>query len=174
MATTTQFTTANALGVNFTQVFTPGTTAYPYTADYPPIAVGTTVYGTDETAWVYCLASAAIAAYDVVLISAAYACADLTTTNATFGTQVGVAPVAIASGSYGWIQRLGKCTGGIFVKDACAPNVSLTTTASTGVIDDISTTGKTVTGIIVTATNNAGSAAATAGTLNWPTIGATL
>lgn len=174
MTATTQFSTANQLGVNFNQVFTPSTDGYPYASDVPPVAAGTVVYGTDETAWMYVLASSAIALNDVVMITSSNTAAPLSTSTGAFGALVGVAAgVAIPSASYGWVQRLGKCVG-LNVLNAAAPNVQLATTSTAGALDDSTATAtKNINGIIITATNNAGSAASIAGTLNWPVVGTT-
>lgn len=174
MATTLDYSTGNILGINLQAVFTPGTTGYPYTPDYPPFLVGQEAEGTDGTYWVYVLASGAILQGDVVTLTAAGVAAGVTTTNAAFGNQVAVAQVAIADGSYGWVQRFGPATY-INVAGQCAPNVQLASTATEGALDDAVTTGlKNISGIIVTATNNlTTTVAAKAGTLNWPVVGTT-
>ncbi len=171
----TVYSTTPICGVNLQSVFTPGTTAYPYTPDYPPFAAGSIVRGTDESEFMYVLASAAIAVGDVVQItSSTSAATGVTTTNGAFGDLVGVAIVAIASGSYGWVQRAGYSTG-INVAGLCAPNVQLAATATAGALDDAVTTGlKNITGIIVTATNTlTTTVAAKAGVLNYPVVGTT-
>lgn len=167
----TSYSTSNMAGVNVNATFTPSTTttAYPY-ADNPPFAVGTQAVGTDGTQWVWVLASAALAQGDVVTISNAYAATGITTTNGLFGNLVGVAPVAVASASYGWMQTKGKVSL-LRVKASCLPNVQLATTATAGVIDDaITTGGKKIAGIIITATNTAATAAAKAGTTDFPLV----
>ncbi len=122
---------------------------------------GQETVGTDGSVWLYCLASAAIDVGDVLSItSATSAATPITTTNASFGNQVGVAIVAIASGSYGWVQRAGYCETGINVAYACAHHVQLATTAVDGYVDDAVTTGtKNISGLIITATNTAATAA---------------
>jgi hypothetical protein len=179
--TTYQFNTANTEGVNFSQTYT----AYAQTSvssatnspdnPGPPFQVGQTVKGTGDSDFVFVSASAAIAAGDACLISSTFTAAGITTATATYGSLVGVAVVAIASGAYGWLQRAGRVTPtGINVLDAAAPNVALATTTTAGLLDDITTTGKTITGAKITATNNAGSNATIAAMLNYPVVGATL
>lgn len=175
--TTTNFNTANTEGIDFNTTYT----AYDQTAAVtatnspdnpgPPVSVGTVVKGTGESEFIFVKASAAIAAGDVCQITTATAAATgITTTNALFGNLVGVAVVAIASGSYGWLQRAGKC-GGISVA-AAQPNVQLAATATAGRLDDVVTTGLVnITGIIITAT--AAATAVVAGTLNNPVVGTT-
>lgn len=171
--TTVNYNTANTLGINYNTATALNTTSAPDVPG-PPFAPGTTTKGTNDSDYVYVLASGSIGLGDVCLISTTYTAAGITTTLGTFGSLVGVAPVAIASGSYGWLQRAGTCDGGIKVATACAPYVQLATTTTAGTIDDATTTGtKNINGIIITATNNAGSAAATAGMLNYPVVAAT-
>jgi len=168
--TTTSYSTSNAAGINVTATFTPATstTPYPY-ADNPPFPAGTQATGTDGTQWVFSKASAAIALGDVVTLTNAYAATGITTTNGAFGNLIGVAPVAIASGSYGWIQTKGKVAS-LRVKASCLPNAQLATTATAGAIDDATTSGgKKLNGIIITATAGATSTVKS-GTLDSPLV----
>lgn len=179
--TTGNYNTANTEGINFNETWT----VYDQTAASsstnspdnpgPRVPVGTTVKGSNDSDYVCVKASAAIAAGDVVLISTTFTAAGVTTTNGTLGSLIGVAPVAIASGAYGFVQRAGNCDSGINVAGQCAPNVQLATTGTAGALDDAVTTGlKNITGIIVTATNTlTTTVAAKAGTLNYPVVGTT-
>lgn len=110
------FNTANTEGIDFNTTYTSYIQSNAVSATNspdnpgPPVSVGTTVKGTNDSDYVFVLASSAIALGDVVLISPAYAAASITTTTATAGkgSLVGVAAnVAIASGAYGWVQRAG-------------------------------------------------------------------
>lgn len=180
--TTANYNTANTEGVNFNTTYTPydQTAAISSTNDPsnpgPPFTLGTTVKGQNDSDYVFVKASSAIAVSDVVLISTTFNAASLTTTTGTFGSLVGVAAVAIASGAYGWVQRAGNCDSGINVAGLCLPNVQLATTATAGTLDDATTTGlKNVNGIIITASNTLTSTvAAKAGTLNYPVVGTTI
>jgi len=177
MSTTLSITTPTE-GVNFNATYT----AYDQTAAIsatnlpenpgPPFTVGTTVKGTGESEWIFVKASSAIAAGDACQITSLTAlAAPITTTNGLLGNMVGWAQVAIASGAYGWLQRAGACQN-ITVLASAAPNVLLYTTATGGAIDDATTTGvKLISGVIITATNGAATAAV-AGTLNFPVVGA--
>lgn len=175
--TTTLYVTTPSEGVNFNTTYT----AYDQTAAIsatnspdnpgPPFSVGTIMNGTGDSQFIFVKATAAIAAADVCLISKTNTAAGITTTNATYGALVGVAVVAIASGSYGWLQRSGQC-GGIKTAAAVVINVRLAATATAGAIDDVVTTGtKNITGIVVTTT--ATSAMSVAGILNYPIVGTT-
>lgn len=124
--------------------------------------------------YVYVKASSAIAAFDVVTYDETYTTtvAPVSTSNAARGDKIGVAPAAIASASYGWVQIYGPCT--MNVKASCAANVRLDTTATGGSPDDDGTTSSyQIGGLYLTAarTNTDGSAA---GILNYPEIGAIL
>ncbi len=180
--TTYQYNTANTEGVNFGETWT----VYDQTAASsstnspdnpgPRVTVGTTVKGSGDSDFVCVQASAAIAAGDTCLISSTFTAAGITTTTATsaFGQLVGVAVVAIASGAYGYLQRAGRVTPtGIRVLDAALPFAQLSTTATAGTLDDATTTLLVkISGLIITATNNAGSSATVAGMLNYPVVAA--
>ena len=124
--------------------------------------------------FVYVKASSAIAQYDVVTYDETFTTtvAPVSTSNDARGDLVGVAPVAIASGSYGWVQIYGPCT--MNVKASCAANVRLNTTATAGSLDDDGTAGAIqVEGIYLT-TARGGTDGSAAGILNYPVQGVTL
>lgn len=179
--TTPHINTANTEGIDFNATYT----AYDQTAAItstndpsipaPPFRVGTTVKGSADSDFVFVKASSAIALGDVCIISqtTAYNAAPMTTTTGTFGNLIGVAQVAIASGSYGWLQRAGSTTN-VNTVGGTGPAIALYTTATGGTIASATTTGtKLVSGIILVATNTAAATAAYAGVLNYPVVGAT-
>lgn len=179
--TTSQFNTANTEGINFGETWT----VYDQTAASsstnspdnpgPRVVPGTTVKGSGDSDFVCVSATAAIAAGDACLISSTFTAAGITSTNATLGSLVGFAVVAIASGAYGWLQRAGRVTPtGINVLTACLPNASLATTTTAGALDDITTTGKTISGTIITTTNTTAGLTSEPAMLNYPVVGATL
>jgi hypothetical protein len=125
--------------------------------------------------YVYVKASSAIAQYDVVTFDETYitTVAPVATSNAARDDKIGVAPVAIASGSYGWLQIYGPCT--LSVKSACAANAELTATTTGGTLDDATTASLVVIdGVVVTTANTASAVASAAGILNYPKVGRTL
>src|SRR5262245_7908595 len=102
--------------------------------------------------YVYVKATAAIAAGDVVTFDETHTTvvAAVSTANAARGDRIGVAIVAIASGSYGWLQIYGV-NSAVNVKASCAANVRLNTTATAGSPDDDGTaTTKQIQGIYLT------------------------
>ncbi|MDZ4374023.1 MAG: hypothetical protein U1C74_21720 [Phenylobacterium sp.] len=124
--------------------------------------------------YVYVKASSAIALYDVVTFDETYitTVAGVSTSNDARGDLIGVAPVAIASGSYGWVQIYGPCTMNVLA--SCAANVRINTTATAGFPDDDAGSGSIqLEGIYLTAARTASSGSA-AGILNMPIQGATL
>ena len=122
--------------------------------------------------WLFVQASAAIAQYDVVFSSSAYAATTLSTSNDARGNLVGVAAVAFASGDYGWVQVKGPTTMNVLA--SCAANVRLNTTATAGSLDDDGTVGSMqVQGIYLT-TARAASPGSAPGILNYPFVDATL
>lgn len=137
-------------------------------------APGNRVQDYNGKVYVYVKASSAIAQYDVVQYDETYTTtvAPVSTSNAKRGNKIGVAPVAIASGSYGWVQVYGPCT--MNVKASCAANVRLDTTATAGSPDDDGASGSIqLEGIYLTAARTASDGSA-AGILNFPIPGATL
>lgn len=138
-------------------------------------AVGDRAEDYNGNQYIYVKASSAIAQFDVVTFDETYntTVAPLSTSNDARGDKVGVAPAAIASGSYGWLQIYGPCS--FKVASACAANVELTTTGTGGVLDDATTASLIVVdGIYVTTVNTASAAASAAGILNYPQVGRTL
>jgi len=126
----------------------------------------------DGKDWVFVQASGAIAQYDVVFLSAAYAASSLSTSNDARGNLVAVAPIAFADTEYGWVQIKGPCT--MNVKASCAANARLDTTATAGSLDDDGTAGSMqVQGIYLT-TARGGTDGSAPGILNFPYIDATL
>lgn len=126
----------------------------------------------DGKEYLFVQASAAITQYDVVYITSAYAAADITTTAGLRGFLVGVAPVAFASGDYGWVQVKGPCTMNVLA--SCAANVRLNTTGTAGFPDDDGTsTTKQIQGIYLT-TARAASNGSAPGILNYPFVDVTL
>lgn len=123
-------------------------------------------------AWVFVTASTAIAQYDVVSLTTAYAAATLSTANDARGNLAAVAQVAFASGDSGWVQVRGPST--INVLASCAANVRLNTTATAGSLDDDGTVGSMqVQGIYLTAARAASNGSAPGILIN-PFIDATL
>lgn len=161
MTYTTPYSTANSLGVNLQQTFTPSTTLYPYASDVPPLSVGTITKATDDSEYMYVLAAEAITKYDAVAVSPAGAAYQATGTEAEKNYVFGIASqVGIASGSYGWVQLRGPTT--VFVTGSCAPNVPLFTSATDGALTDNTTVGTRVKGIVTTTTNSVTTKAAVA------------
>lgn len=141
----------------------------------PLFGVGDVFEDYNGNVYVYVKATSAIAQYDAVTYDETFSTtvAPVSSSNDARGDKLGVAPVAIASGSYGWLQIYGPCT--LTVLGSCAANVELATTATAGSLDDATTTGFIVAeGIFVTAANSASSAAAKAAILNFPQCGRTL
>lgn len=142
------------------------------TASGSGFAVGDQFTDHNGKRYVFVKTSAAVAQYDAVTYDETYSTtvAPLTTSNDARGDKVGVAPVAIASGSYGWLQIEGPCT--LTVKASCAANVRLNTTAT--YLDDDGTAGSMqVEGIYLT-TARGGTDGSAAAILNFPIIGVTL
>ncbi len=178
--TTTQYNTANTEGINFGLTYT----AYDQTAASsstnspdnpgPPFTPGTVVKGSGDSEFVFVQAASAITAGWACIISSTFTAAGVTTTTATgsYGKQVGVAVVSIASSAYGWLQRGGLATPtGQYVAVDCNPYVRLTTTASAGILDDATTTALVyIDGIVINSTATSATASVKVATLNNPVV----
>lgn len=106
----------------------------------PRQAPGTILKANDGT-YQYVKATTAVAQYAMVKIADQVACVEGTTTNlpSTEPCAVGIAQIAIAASSYGWVfvgPGLATCK----VAASCVQDVKLYTTATPGVVDDTATT----------------------------------
>lgn len=154
------YSTANMLGANFAQTFTPSTDLYPYTGEVP-FDVGQLAQATDGGLWVYVLALENLAQYDAVAIDENFVASQATDTEADDSWKFGVsAAVAIPAASYGWVQVRGPTT--VFVTGSCAPDVPLFVSATAGAITDNTTVGTRIKGIVTTTTNSVTTKAAVA------------
>lgn len=115
---------------------------------------GTLVNGTDGALFEYIMALSAIAAYNAVCIDADENASNLTTTNAAETRRVGVAQISIAVSCFGWVQRAGKMNVNVLAN--CQDFVPLFTTATPGVLDDVTVSECLVLGLnTVTSTTTA-------------------
>lgn len=155
------------IGLDITQAFsglTSGRTFNP----------GARVQDYNGKQYVYVKASSAIAQYDVVTYDETYitTVAPVSLSNDARGDLIGVAPVAIASGSYGWLQIYGPCVMNVLA--SCAANVRLNTTGTAGSPDDDGTASSMVIDGAYLTTARGSTAGSAAGILNYPAVGATL
>lgn len=144
------YSTLNTEGVNIEETYPPASNT-PY-VEVPPFALGQVVQGTDEGQWVFSIAAATIAAGDVLAINPSTFSASLIINGSALGSTVGVAPVAVASGSSFWAQVNGyaplvRASAASLVVDA---NGRLHTSATGGAITATASAGvsKAITGII--------------------------
>ena len=147
------------LGVDFTA-----------TPDSAEFELGTRVFGSDGTEWVYVQANGAITQYYTVAIDENYQAAHLTTALNTTGHQIGFAQVAFADNDYGWIAVRGsniKAT----VKASCAADARLFTTTTAGVLDDASASAAARVYGVVAVTGAATNAAAVEVIASFPRAG---
>ena len=136
-------------------------------------ALGDTAMGDDGSCWVYVEADEAIVQYDVVLIAEDFGVSAVDTTGSAnaFGQSCGVAPVAFASGDYGWVQVAGKATANVLINASATSQ--LNSTGTDGFLDDDQTTGaENIDGIVLFSTATA--AGGYSVNLRFPVVGATL
>ena len=120
-------------------------------------------YTAGGNSYTYCQAGEALAAYQLVLLSATFSAIECATGDVVGPAMAGVTQFAVASGEYFWLPRKfnKKLDGSAFYVNgaaSCATNVKLYTTATPGVVDDTATT--LVNGLHLTETLT-GAAAAT-------------
>lgn len=178
--TTANFNTANTEGIDFNATYTSYDQTAAVTATNSPdnpgpqFTVGTTLKGKNDSDYVFVKAAAAITLGFTCVIDSAYNAQGITTALALLGKLVGVAPVSIASGSYGWLQRAGTCDSGVLAVANTQPNVGILATTTAGVVDDATTTGnKNISGLILNATNGTTTTSVGVGILNYPVVGTT-
>tara|TARA_R110000868_G_scaffold52597_4_gene165954 strand:- start:4586 stop:5098 length:513 start_codon:yes stop_codon:yes gene_type:complete len=140
--------TSSLLGVNLSQ----------YDVAPGRFAAGTQVMTTQGGLFQYCNVLSAISTYNAVIIDDSGNASNLTTTNATaatgIGKMVGVAQTSIAVSCFGWIQRQGKLV--VNVAAQCQDFVPLFTTATPGVVDDVTVSECLILGLnIYTSASNA-------------------
>lgn len=152
-----------AIGANLTNTYT----AAELTASGVGFSAGDQFHSHDAKIYVFVKTSAAVTQYDAVTYDETYTTvvAPVSTSNDAGGDKVGVAQVAIASGSWGWIQIYGPAT--VNALASCAANVRLNTTGTAGNLDDDGTAGSfAIDGLVLTAAR--GGSAPTACMLNYP------
>ena len=166
--------TANYTGYN--QASAQSSTNDPvYPGPTGPFTLGQITKGVNESEWVYVLTGSALAVGDAVIITntgVLWTATAITSTLAAgkLGAYVGVNPlVAQATGTYGWVQRAGKCAG-INVLSSVSANQILRTTGTAGRLTSVVLTSTSVQisgAIITTAATTTGQQPAV---LNYPVI----
>lgn len=133
-------------------------------------SVGTRATDYNGREYVFVQSASAIAQYDVVGIphDGSFIAAGLTTTLAPSAQEVGVAPAALASGDYGWVQVKGNAR--ISVLGSAVKNIALWTTSTAGAMDDATASNYLVMGLQILSTNPTASATNMEGFLNYPTV----
>jgi hypothetical protein len=149
------YTTQSAVGIDFDGG----------TESTPSQAIGTRMVGNDNSTWLYITGGSAVAQYDVVTIDEDYSGIPGTKAALDDGHIVGVAPEAISSGEYGWVQLTGVVTMNVLA--SAAADVTLYSSATAGSLDDTSTSQTAVNGLFLT-TARGGTAGSAAGMGTWP------
>ena len=157
----TTYSTSNMLGVNVAQTYAVSTDLYPYQGTDAPFALGQVAVGTDGSSWVFVLAGEAINQYDAVSVDHNFTALQMDSTEAAKGNKVGVASqTGIASGAYGWVQC--RCETTVFTLGGTADATRLVSSATAGALDDSTTVGTVIKGIVTTTSNTLTTKAAVA------------
>lgn len=164
------FGTLYGAGIDFTSVFTPPSAGdYNYGAQ-PDFAVGTLMFGSDGTAFVYVqfgTGGATGLGYVCNLNPATYEAVMTSTSNDLLGARVGVAQAVAAEDDYGWLQVLGPCQ--VFGVVSALANNRVAATGTGGIVDDAGAAGTLyIDGLIFTTAVGGGGNALAAADLNWP------
>jgi hypothetical protein len=136
------------------------------TTSAPLVAVGTKVFGTQDTEWVYVEANGAISLGEICEISASGTATRATTAGPrTSVTELGVAQNAFATGEYGWLARRGYNLT-IAVSATTQPGTLYIATTS-GKLSNTSASA-TIQGILINNASATATTTTTTGTLTWP------
>ena len=131
--------------------------------------LGTRAAGPDGKVYHYVQSASAIAQYDVVHVpSDTNIAAGLTTALSAASEVIGVAPVAIASGAYGWVQTYGPTK--VSVAGSCAKAVLLYSTTTAGRLDDATASNYQITGIQILSTNPSATATTMSAFVAFPKV----
>jgi hypothetical protein len=164
------FGTLYGPGVKFTDVFTPPAVGDYNYGEQPAFEVGTLMFGSDGTAFIYVefgTGGATGLGYVCDLNPATYEAVMTSTSTDLLGGRLGVAQAAAVAGDYGWLQVLGPCQ--VFGVASALANNRVAATATAGVVDDAGAVGTLyIQGLIFTTAVGGGGNALAAADLNWP------
>ncbi len=132
----------------------------------------------DGTFWVYCQANGALSGDGyVVSVDESYNATELTTAASAFGDRIGIchsqaadgSSLAVTTGQRGWVQVYGASS--VRVAASAAANAQLTSTTTTGELDDAAGTGtRNIRGLVINTTQGGSAGLNTTGLLNWPEL----
>jgi len=164
------FGTLYGSGVNFAGIFTPPTAGDRNYGEQPAFALGTIMFGSSGTAFMYVqfgTGGATGLGYVCNVNPATYEAVMTSTSNDLLGAKVGVAQNVAAEDDYGWLQVYGPCQ--VFGVQSALANNRVAATGTGGIVDDAGAAGTLyIDGLIfTTAVSGAGNALAAAD-LNWP------
>ncbi len=175
MTLNTAFATSQTLGIDFTQIFHPSTTGYPYASDVPTFAPGTITNGTNGSTWVWVkFGTGGLTGVGyVVVIDTNFGAVMMSNSVGNKGDSIGVGNGVAVANDYGWVQTGGACAA-VQVATLCAANAALASTATAGVLDDAVGAGtKNIGNLFTIATNAGGTTAPEIAEMNSPTVGTT-
>lgn len=138
------------VGVNLTNTST--------TADF---AVGTAIRGTNDSEFEFVYSACGITQYQAVVINGCGSAFPATTALAVCMKKIGVAQVAIACGSYGWVARRGYALNCNMVASAGATAQLFTTSTAGALGTTLVTAGGVVGGVSISAASAGGTTVCT-------------
>lgn len=119
--------------------------------------------------FIFVQSASSIAVGDVVFIASDTGIAAGSTTATSAASEiVGVAPVALTSGDYGWVQIYGAC--GVKVLGSCVKSVPLFSTTTAGSLDDATASNYLVSGIQILSTNPSATATVMSAFIAYPKV----
>jgi hypothetical protein len=116
----------------------------------PKFKLGTEARGDGINRWVYVEAAEAIDQYDAVAIDEDGVASQLTSTEAEDAWKIGAALNDMTAGQFGWVQVRGK---GFVNVVAVSADTVLSTSATAGALDDLTTGAVRIQGIVALEAN---------------------
>lgn len=158
------------IGVNVSDItFTTATNTTPVLGGGKGFSVGTRAETFNGKQYVFCQANSAVGANDMVHIpSDTFVIAGLTTALSAASEGIGIAPFALASGDYGWIQIYGACK--LKTLGSCAKAVKLYSTTTAGSLDDATASNYEIFGVQILSTNPSATASAMSAFISYPKV----
>ena len=125
------------------------------------VPLGTTVVGNANSEFEYVFSACGITQYQAVVINGAGSAFPATTALAVSLKKIGLAQVAIACGSYGWVGRKGFGLSANMVASAAATSQLFTTTTAGALGTTLVTAGGVVGGVSIGAASAGGTTVVT-------------
>lgn len=157
------------IGYNVGAVIATSTNTVPVAGGGKGFTVGSRLTTHNGKEYVYAQCNTAVGVGAVVGIASDTGVATGLVTSGAGGVErLGVAPVAFASGDYGWMQIDGACT--VKVLGSAVKNIALFTTSTAGALDDATASNFRVDGLVLLSTNPSATATTLPAFISYPRV----